>query len=90
MFSGRPTDKSTEGQKKTAELVQQMAKAKETTPEAILLGWLMKHPAKIQPVIGTSSAERILACKDAVIQSELLTREEWYMLFESARGAKMP
>jgi predicted oxidoreductase len=67
-----------------------MADAKETTPEAIVLGWFMRHPAKIQPVIGTSSAERILACKDAVTQSEVMTREEWYTLFESARGAKMP
>lgn len=90
IFSGKATDKATEDVKKTAALVQQMASSKETTREAIVLGWLMKHPAKIQPVIGTSSVERILACRDAVTQSELLTREEWYTLFESARGAKMP
>ncbi|GIQ68075.1 aldo/keto reductase [Xylanibacillus composti] len=88
-FSGRALDNEPEHIQQTAELVKQMAQDKDTTAEAIVLGWLMKHPAKIQPVIGSTKAERILACKDAERQAELMTREEWYTLYMSARGEKL-
>lgn len=89
-FSGKVIEDAPDTIKKTAALVQKLANEKETTPESIVLGWLMKHPARIQPVIGTSSAERVLACQDAVRVSENMTREEWYTLLESSRGVRMP
>ncbi|MDD9271082.1 aldo/keto reductase family oxidoreductase [Paenibacillus sp. GCM10023248] len=89
-FSGRAIPDAPDNIVKTAALVQKLAAEQETTPEAIVLGWLMKHPARIQPVIGTSSVERVLACRDAVRVSENLTREEWYTLLESSRGVRVP
>lgn len=89
-FSGSDIEDAPDTVKKTATLVQKLATEKETTPEAIVLGWLMKHPARIQPVIGTSSAKRIVACGDAVRIADSMTREEWYALLESSRGARMP
>lgn len=89
-FSGRVLDNEPEHIRQTAALVKQLAEEKETTAEAIVLGWLMKHPAKIQPVIGSTKAERIVACKDAERQADLMTREEWYTLYMSARGDKLP
>ena len=89
-FSGRPVEGEPENIRQTAELVKRMADEKSTTPEAIVLGWLMKHPALIQPVIGTTNTDRILACKDAEQQAQLMTREEWYTLYVSARGQAMP
>lgn len=89
-FSGRATADEPEHIQKTAALVGQMASSKETTPEAIVLGWLMRHPAAIQPVIGTVNPDRITACADAGRQAQLMTREEWYTLYVSARGKPMP
>ncbi|HEY0829019.1 MAG TPA: aldo/keto reductase [Bacilli bacterium] len=89
-LTGRSTQNEPENIQKTAALIKQMANIKETTPEAISLGWLMKHPALIQPVIGTANPERIIACHDAERQSQQMTREEWYTLYSSARGAAMP
>lgn len=89
-FSGSSLDDAPETVRLTTALVQQLADKYETKPESIVLGWLMKHPARIQPVIGTSSAERIVACKDAVRVAESLTREEWYTLYTSSRGQQMP
>lgn len=89
-FSGRVSENASEAELKTAALVRQLAEENDTTPEAIVLGWLMKHPAKIQPVIGTINPDRIAACSDAVRQSELMTREQWYTLLVSARGIQMP
>jgi predicted oxidoreductase len=89
-FSGRATEAEPENVRKTAELVEQLAVEKNTTAEAIVLGWLMRHPAMIQPVVGTINAERIIACQDAEVQAQNMTREEWYSLYVSARGNPMP
>lgn len=89
-FSGKSVDQDTENIRNTAVMVKKMADEKGTTQEAIVLGWLMKHPAMIQPVIGTANTERIISCKDAESQSQMMTREEWYSLYESSKGRKMP
>ncbi|HSH77858.1 MAG TPA: aldo/keto reductase, partial [Herpetosiphonaceae bacterium] len=89
-FSGRAVESEPDNIRQTADLVKQMASTKETTPEAIVVGWLMKHPALIQPVIGTTNPQRIIACQDAERQAQLMTRDEWYMLYVSARGNKLP
>jgi predicted oxidoreductase len=55
---------------------------------SIALAWLLKHPGKIQPIIGSISPERI---RDAAKADELeLTREDWYRLLLAARGEPLP
>ena len=73
---------------KTAALVQQLSEAYSVSREAIVLAWLMRHPAGIMPVLGTSRCDRLRACAESV--QVTLSRDEWYRLFEAARGAKMP
>ena len=88
VFSGRDLSDQPASIRETAGLVQAMANKKGTTPEAIILAWLMRHPAGIQPVIGTANPERIRACSEAV--NITLTREEWYTLYVSSRGRALP
>lgn len=58
------------------------------TRSTIALAWLLMHPAKIQPVIGTNLPERI---RDAAKACDVkLSREEWYRLLIAARGEPMP
>ncbi|WP_322907487.1 aldo/keto reductase [Paenibacillus campi] len=89
-FSGLKVDQEPEHIRQTAALVQRMADEKETTAEAIVLGWLMRHPALIQPIIGTTNPKRIAACQDAERQAEQMSRDEWYLLYTSARGQMVP
>lgn len=52
--------------------------------DQVLLAWLMKHPAGIVPVLGTTKPDRI---KDALLSKSIdLTRQEWYMLLRAATG----
>lgn len=88
LYTGRPIDKENHAVHVTAAKIADYAEQKNTTPEAILLAWLMRHPAHIQPVIGTRNPARIEACRDA--EKVSLTREEWYDLLISARGNAMP
>jgi predicted oxidoreductase len=73
---------------RAAELVRQMAEEKKVPREAIVLAWLLRHPAGIQPIIGTTNVQRIRATAQA--QDVTLTREEWYTLYTTARGEPMP
>ncbi len=51
-------------------------------PIAVAVGWITRHPARMQVVIGTTSPERVAAAAQG---SELpLTRAEWYELFRAA------
>ncbi len=74
----------------TAELIAALAEEHHATPEAVLLGWLMKHPAGISPVIGSTRPARIAACADAARVAEALTRTQWYSLWTTARGKAIP
>lgn len=48
----------------------------------IAIAWLLRHPARMQPVTGTMNVERLEdCCKASEIQ---LTREEWYGIFRAA------
>ncbi|RXI95565.1 aldo/keto reductase [Anaerobacillus alkaliphilus] len=90
IYTGVEVAQPSEAYVKTKQLVEEMAKKKETTLEAIVLGWLMRHPAMIQPVIGTANVDRIQKCEDAVRQAEQMSREEWYALYVASRGQLMP
>lgn len=48
----------------------------------IAIAWLLRHPAKMQPVIGTMNIERL---KDCCKASDVhLTRKEWYEIYRAA------
>jgi predicted oxidoreductase len=51
------------------------------------IAWLLRHPARMQPVTGTMNVERLRdCCKASEIQ---ISREEWYAIFRAA-GNKLP
>ena len=71
-----------------ARLVAELAQVKGVSAEAIAVAWLLKHPAKMQVIIGTTKPERIKASCEA--DGVELTRDEWYRLFIAGRGDRMP
>jgi predicted oxidoreductase len=54
----------------------------------IILAWLLKHPAKICPIIGSTTPERIVAATQAFALD--YSREDWYRLFEARNGQSVP
>lgn len=71
-----------------ASLAAGLAKEKKVSPEAILLAWILRHPAGIQPIIGTTRVERVKAAAEA--DTITLSRQEWYALLAAARGTRVP
>ena len=56
--------------------------------EVILFAWILKHPAKILPVCGTTRPERIKQMMKATTLE--LETEDWFALWVESRGSKVP
>ncbi len=62
-------------------VVNRMSEEKKASPSAIAIAWILRHPAKIQPLIGTTNKERL---KDICTASNVeISREEWYELYRA-------
>ena len=54
----------------------------------IALAWLLRHPARIAPIVGSTRPERIAAAKAALALD--YSREDWYRLLEARNGQPVP
>ena len=69
-------------------VLDEIAAAHKVSRTVIAYAWLLKHPSKIVPIVGSTNPDRI---REAVKATEFeLTREEWYRLFLAARGEPLP
>jgi predicted oxidoreductase len=60
----------------------------EVSVEAILLAWILKHPAGILPVFGTTDQERIINLKKATTME--LELQDWFALWTVSAGVPVP
>jgi predicted oxidoreductase len=74
--------------KKVVPLLDELAAQYGVTRSAVALAWLLKHPADIMPIVGSTNPQRI---RDAARATKInLNREEWYRLLIAARGESLP
>ncbi len=67
--------------------INQIAAVHNVTNTAIAIAWLLRHPAHMQPIIGTTNPQRV---KDSCKASDIrLSRQEWYDIYLAA-GNKLP
>ena len=55
---------------------------------AVAVSWLLAHPAKILPVLGTNNLKRISHISDALKLD--MNRTDWFEIYESANGTEVP
>ncbi len=74
--------------KKLQALLATIAAEKGATPAAVAVAWLLRHPSRMMPIIGSVNPDRIreVTRSDAIE----LTRGEWYSLLTAARGTALP
>ncbi len=56
--------------------------------DQLVLAWIMAHPSRPVPVLGTAKAERVRSAAAAVDLA--LSKEDWYGLWEAAKGHRIP
>jgi len=63
-------------------VMQNLADKYGVSKTTIAIAWILRHPAKMQPVTGTTNLTRL---KESLKATEVsLTREEWYEIYRAA------
>jgi predicted oxidoreductase len=62
--------------------IDEIAGKYSVTNTAIVIAWLLRHPARFQPVTGTMNPGRLKECIKA--ENIVLTRDEWYGIYLAA------
>ena len=64
------------------ETIDKYAAQYNVTNSAMAIAWILRHPAKMQPVVGSTNKTRVAEiCKASDVN---LTRPEWYDIYKSA------
>lgn len=64
-----------------------MAESKRISGAALAIAWILRHPAQMQPIVGTTNPRHLQEISAA--SKVQLSREEWYQLYRAA-GNKLP
>lgn len=72
----------------TKALLHELSITYNSNPMAILLSWITQLPAQMIPVIGTTNPDRIAGVKS--ISEFELSHDDWYRLWVTSRGEKLP
>jgi len=70
------------------DVLDALAADRRVTRSAVALAWLLRHPSRIVPIVGSRDPQRIREAAAAV--QVKLTRDEWYRLLLAARGKALP
>ncbi|HEN6002495.1 TPA: aldo/keto reductase [Streptococcus agalactiae] len=68
--------------KELNETIAKLAKNYNISSEAIVIAWILRHPAKMQAIVGSMNPSRLKAIDKA--NDIALTRKEWYDIYRSA------
>jgi predicted oxidoreductase len=71
-----------------AALLDEVAGAYDVSRTAAAYSWIMAHPARPIPIVGSQKAERIAEAADAL--KVRWTRAEWYAVFVASKGEPLP
>ena len=74
--------------RRIAEVVEDLSSKYQADASQILLAWIMRHPASVYPVVGTTDPKRLL---NSYYASKMeLELEDWFLLHTASLGQKVP
>jgi predicted oxidoreductase len=59
-----------------------------TPVDKVIYAWLLKHPVKMMPVVGTGKMERVKYAIEAM--DIYMTLEQWYKIYIAVKGRELP
>jgi predicted oxidoreductase len=88
LAGGRLADPQDERSRAVAAAFDRKAEQYEVGRTAAALSWIMAHPARPIPIVGTQNPTRIAEIPQAL--KPRWTRAEWYLVLETSMGEKLP
>jgi predicted oxidoreductase len=70
------------------ELLKKLTLKYNLPEDILLLAWVLKHPAQIKPVVGTTSIDRIKTLQK--LHNFELELEDWFAIWTESIGTKIP
>lgn len=88
LAGGRLAENGPEQYAPVRQVLARLATEHGVSPTAIALAFLLKHPACVTPILGTTKPERL---REALAALEItLSPRQWYDIVEASRGKRMP
>lgn len=72
----------------TRQVLERIAGEQGVGTDAVAIAWLMAHPSKILPVMGSNNLDRITSFNDALKVE--IDRMTWFEIYEAANGQEVP
>jgi len=88
LAGGRLFSQNDERSVRVRAVLERIAAAHGVAPDVIALAWVLAHPSKPLPVLGTGNLDRVRASAQAL--SVTLDRQEWFALWEASAGREVP
>ncbi|NIJ29088.1 putative oxidoreductase [Sphingomonas insulae] len=85
---GRLADPQDERSRAVVALLDHKAEEAGVDRAAVAYSWIMAHPARPIPIVGTQNPSRIATIPDAY--TPRWTRAEWYAVLEASLGERLP
>ena len=77
-----------EKSKRIKKVLKPLMEKYDASEDQLLLAWIMNHPLKISPVIGTTNKERIKAAIESLNIN--MEKSDWFSLLVASQGHKVP
>ncbi|QRK07414.1 aldo/keto reductase [Archangium violaceum] len=88
LAGGRLATGQGEAETRVRAVLAELARRYGADQEQFLLAWLLRHPSRIIPVVGTNRLERITSAAGALsLEMEL---QDWFAIWSAALGSEVP
>lgn len=85
---GRIFNPQTDQEKRVNKTIEEVADELGTTTDKVIIAWLLHHPVKIIPIVGSGKIERIRSVVKSL--EIILSDEQWFRIFVSCNGEELP
>lgn len=79
---------TSERESRILNVCESLAKKYEVTSNAILIAWLLHHPANLTPVLGTTNELHLTEM--AIARSIVMEQLDWFRLYTASTGVNVP
>lgn len=88
VVGGRLFDPANERAQRVRAALESIGDALGASVAQVALAWLLRHPARVLPVMGTGKIERLREA--AAAEGIMLDRQQWFMIWEASAGREVP
>ena len=85
---GRLFDPANERARRVRTTLESIGDTVGASVDQVALAWLLRHPARVLPVMGTGKIERLREA--AAAESVTLDQQQWFMIWEASAGREVP